>query len=880
MKIKSIQVLEGSNFYSLKPVIKTVVDVEELFDTPTKDINDFNNNLLKIFPGLAKHGCCLGYEGGFLERLEEGTYLPHVLEHSVIELQNILGYDVAFGKARVTENEREYDVIYEYRNEIIATECVRRIVGIFNSLIAGKMPDISEFLPDLKAIAAKTDLGPSTLAIYNAAMKRQIPVKRLGLGSILQLGYGKNQRIVQASMTDGTSCIHADIASDKQLTKRILQKYDIPVPEGEVCYSAVSAVCIAEEVGYPVVVKPLDSNQGKGVSLCLTDEREVREACIKAFKYSKGIIVEKYFEGNDYRILVIGERVAAVAMRRPPTIVGDGIHSVRELVEAENCNILRGEDHEKPLTRLKLDEIAMEVLKKQGITEEYIPKIDEEIKLRENGNLSTGGTAVECTASIHEKNCQIAVKAARAMKLDIAGIDITAKDISLPIGGKNGAVIEVNAAPGLRMHIYPAEGRSIEIADKIIDMLYPDGKASSIPIVSVTGTNGKTTTTRMIAHVLRQSGLTVGMTTTSGTFIDDVCISKGDNTGPNSAKQVLDDKRVEAAVLETARGGIVKRGLGYKLADVGVIVNVSGDHIGMDGIKSIEELAYAKSLVIEAVKQIGHCILNADDKMTPYFMERASTDIILFARSRNNELLREHLKEGGRGVTIVEGNLCLLDGENIIPVIPVNMIQVTMGGLIDCNIENSMAAAAALIGLDVKADAIKKGFLTFLSDYKSNPGRFNIFEIDNFSVMLDYGHNPAGYKSVADFVRKLNCKRLVGIIGVPGDRQNELVAEVGKICANNFDRIYIKEDDDLRGRDAGEIAGIIYEAAIREGMNPSCVDIIYSEGKALEVAIENAKEGDFIAVFYEDYQEVLSIVKSYIHKPEENENIQSKSATA
>jgi len=880
MKIKSIQVLERSNYYSLKPVIKAIIDVDELFDTPTKDIKNFNENLLAIFPGLARHGCCLGYEGGFLERLNEGTYLPHVLEHSVIELQNLLGYDVAFGKARATENPREYTVIYEYRNEIIATECIRRIVGFFNSLINGKMPYSNDFLSDLKAIAAKTDLGPSTMAIYNAAIKRQIPVKRLGLGSILQMGYGRNQRLVQASMTDGTSCIQADIASDKQLTKKILQKYDIPVPEGQVCYSSISAVGIAEEVGYPVVVKPLDSNQGKGVSLCLTDENQVKEACQKAFKYSKGIIVEKYFCGNDYRVLVIGGKVAAVAMRRPPTLKGDGIHSVRELVEAENSNSLRGEDHEKPLTKLKLDEIALEVLKKQGINENYIPRENEEVKLRENGNLSTGGTAVECTSRIHAQNCEIAIMAAKAMKLDIAGIDITAKDISLPIGGGNGAVIEVNAAPGLRMHIYPTEGRSIDIADKIIDLLYPDGKSASIPIVSVTGTNGKTTTSRMIAHVLRQSGLIVGMTTTSGTFIDDVCINKGDNSGPNSAKQVLDDRRVEAAVLETARGGIVKRGLGYDLADVGVIVNVSGDHIGIDGIKSIEELAYAKSLVIEALKEKGHCILNADDRMTPYFMERTKADVILFARNISNELLIKHIENGGVGVTIEDGDLSVLIGESTIPVIPVNLIQVTMGGLIECNIENSMAATAALLGLGVKIEAIKKGLLTFSTDQKNNQGRFNIFELDNFSVMLDYGHNPASYECVADFLRKLKCKRLVGIIGVPGDRQNELAAEVGRICANNFDKIYIKEDVDLRGRDAGEIAGILYEAVIKEGMDSSNVDIIYSEGRALEVAIENAEEGDFITVFYEDYEELLNVINSYIRKPDKNENSKNNSATA
>jgi len=880
MKIKSIHAFEGSNIYSLRPVVKAIVDVEELFDTPTKDIGSFNALLLEVFPGLAMHRCCLGYEGGFKDRLKEGTYLPHVLEHTIIELQNVLGYEVAFGKARSTVNPREYTVVYEYKNEIIAIECVRRVIGMINKIIDGQLPDINECLEDMRGIAAITDLGPSTLAIYSEAKKRQIPVRRLGLGSLLQLGYGKNQRLIQASMTDSPACIEVDIAGDKQLTKKILQRYDIPVPEGQVCYSCISAINVAEEIGYPVVVKPLDSNQGKGVSLCLSNEREVKEACSKAFEFSKGIIVEKYFEGRDYRVLVVGGKVAAVSMRRPPTLLGDGVHTVKDLLELENKNILRGEDHEKPLTKLKLDEIAKEVLKKQGINEYYIPWKGQEVLIRENGNLSTGGTAVDCTDKIHPDNCNIAIRATNCLNLDIAGIDITAKDISSPIGGTNGAVIEVNAAPGLRMHIHPTEGKSVDVANKILDMLYPNNKKASIPIVSVTGTNGKTTTTRMIAYILGQDGLTVGMTTTSGTFIDGECINKGDNTGPNSAQQILCDKRVEAAVLETARGGIVKRGLGYDFADVGVIVNVSEDHIGIDGIRNIEELAFAKSLVIEAVKEDGYCVLNADDKMTPYFMEKAKAEIILFAAEESNEILQKHLQNGGKGVTIENGILVLRNGEKVTPVIAINMIRITMDGLIACNIENSMAATAALFGLGIKVEAIKEGLLNFSPNSINNPGRFNIFDIKDFKVMVDYGHNPSGYKSVANFVKKLDCKRAVGIIGVPGDRQDELVIEVGKICARNFDRLYIKEDIDLRGRDPGEIADILYDTVIKEGMEPANVDIIYSETKALEVAMESAKRGDFIMAFFEDYDEVLKVVEFYKKKYEKIEVVKKEDASA
>jgi cyanophycin synthetase len=863
VQILNIQSFSGRNIYSHKPVIKILIDIGELYKVPTKDLGDFNEKILEYFPGLSKHYCSKGYEGGFVERLNEGTYIGHVAEHLILELQNMLGYDVHYGKTRVVKEPSIYYIVFEYINENCGIECARTVFSFISDILNNKAIDFSTKLSNLKTIAIENDLGPSTKAIYTEAEKRGIPVVRIGNGSMIQLGYGKYSRVIQSSLTDYPSCIAVDTVGNKHLTKGVLRDYMIPVPDGDISQSEEGAVYTAKEIGYPVVVKPLDGNQGKGVSINLKNEQEVRAAFAEAKRFSKFVLVEKYIKGKDYRLLVVGNKLSAAAERRAPAVVGDGIHSILELVEIENSNELRGSDHEKPLTKIKLDCLAKKVLISQGYDEYYIPKVDEVVYLRYNSNISTGGTARDCTYEVHPYNAELAVRAAKVLGLDIAGIDICCEDISEPICKQEGAIIEVNASPGLRMHVYPTIGESRNVASDILDMLFPEGEKYSIPVVSVTGTNGKTTTTRLIAHTLELSGKTVGKTCTNGVFIGEKCLIKGDNTGAVSARILLSNKTIDAAVLETARGGLVRKGLGYDLADVGVITNISEDHLGLDGIDSIEELAFVKALVIEAVKPDGYAVINAEDRFASFFMDRAKSEVILFSKDSHNPILVSHIKQGKRAVYVDGEDLVIAKKGSNIKLARIKDIPITFGGILECNIENCLAAVSALFGLNLPIETIKAGLLSFLPDIGLNPGRFNIFDMGEFKVMLDYGHNPAGFMEVAKFLEKLDAKRLVGVVGMPGDRQDSSLYNAAKIFAGVFDKLYIKEDADLRGREPGEVAGILYEAVIKSGVSKENVEVIYSEGIALEKAILDARPGDMIVMFYENFEAALNIVNEF-----------------
>ncbi|MEN2775455.1 cyanophycin synthetase [Acetivibrio clariflavus] len=875
MQILDIQIFSGRNIYSHKPVIKVLADIGELYKYPTKDIKGFNEKILEYLPGLKKHYCSLGYEGGFLERLNEGTYIGHVAEHMIIEIQNMLGYDVHYGKTRVEREPSVYYIVYEYINERCGIECARTIFEIINEILNNEEVDFSAKLEKLRQIAVEYDLGPSTKAIYVEAKKRGIPVTRIGNGSIIQLGYGKYSRLIQASLTDSPSCISVDIVSNKDITKKILRDYMIPVPDGDITHSVEGAIFTAKNIGFPVVVKPLDGNQGKGVTVNVNTEEEVKIAFMEAKKYSNSVLVEEYINGNDYRLLVVGNKVSAAAERRPPFVTGDGIHTIWELVEIENSNELRGVDHEKPLTKIKLDDLAKKVLHSQGCDENYIPKDNEVIFLRYNSNISTGGTARDCTEEVHPLNAELAVKAAKALGLDIAGIDVCCEDISKPLYEQKGAIIEVNASPGLRMHIYPSAGESRNVAEDIINMMFPEGKEHSIPIVSVTGTNGKTTTTRLIAHVLKVQGKRVGMTTTSGIYIDGQCLMKGDNTGSVSARLLLSNKTIDAAVLETARGGIIRKGLGYDLADVGVITNISEDHLGIDGVNTLEDLAFVKSLVIEAVKSDGYAVINADDKFADYFLKRARSEVILFSKDKHNPLLNNHIEQGKMAVFIENDEIIMINKGIKMHLIKVQDIPITFSGMLECNIENCLAAVSALLGLNMPLEIIERGLKTFLPDTDLNAGRFNIFNMGEFKVMLDYGHNPAGIQEVVKFIKKLEAKRFVGVVGMPGDRQDSSISKAARICAGAFDRLYIKEDSDLRGRDAGEVAQIFYDAIIKCGVPKENVEIVYSEGKALEKAILDAQPGDFIVMFYEDFKTSLDIINE-LRAEIQNNNVKAE----
>jgi len=856
IKICDLVTYRGRNIYSHRPVMKLVVDIGCCCSVPTKDIDGFNEKLLKAFPGLKSNCCGLGYAGGFLDKLKEGTYLAHVLEHVILEMQFMLGYDVRYGKTRLKRAPSVYYLVYEYENEVCGLECGKAAVFILNCFISGQDIQTGELLEYLKKVSLEAELGPSTTAIVNEAKRRGIPCTRIGSESLVRLGYGRHSRIIESTLTDATSCIAADISCNKHLTKAILSEHHIPIPYGKVVYSEISAVIAARQIGFPVVLKPFDGNQGKGVFLDLTSDEDVKRAFKEAAALSAGILVEKYIKGRDFRVLVVGDKVSAVSERLPAMVTGDGVRTVRELVDDVNRDPNRGESHEKPLTKIKLDSVAAAMLEKNGLSADSVPDKGRVVKLRANGNLSTGGTAVDCTDIIHPENAELAVMAAKAIGIDIAGIDFVTPDISRSILQNEGAIVEVNTAPGIRMHIYPSAGRPRDVAKDIVDHLFPTEQSYKFPIVSVTGTNGKTTTVRLIAHTLSLSGKTVGYTSTSGTFIGQKCLYKGDHSGPRSAGTLLSDKTIDCAVLETARGGILREGLGYDLSDVGMVLNIAEDHLGCDGTDTLEDLAFVKSLVTEAVKKEGFAVFNADDAMTPYLMKRTKARVILFSKNPPAE------KAGGDGgiirVYVEDGWITVRNGRIRLKVARVADVPITCSGKIACNVENALAAASALYALGLPSKDIAAGLHSFCD----NTGRFNLYSLDGFFVMLDYGHNLPGYEQVVEACKGMGFERVTGVIGMPGDRSDDAVRAVGRFCASAFSRIYIKEDRDGRGRKPNEVAKLFYDEITACGFDKGKVKIVLDELEALKEAVAGAQKGELIVVFYENLEPLRDYLES------------------
>lgn len=862
MKIISSYAYKGRNIYSHKPVVKMTIDLAEYYDTPTKDIDGLNGFLTNLLPGLKKHSCSRGYEGGFIERLEEGTYLAHVIEHVSIELQNMLGYDVSFGKAFKGDKDNIYNVVYTYINELAGIEVGRIAVDLINCFIEGKDFDFDKEMKELKAKCVKTDLGVSTSMIMKEAEKRGIPVIKIGDGSLLQLGYGKNSRLIQATLSDNSTCIAVDIACNKTLAKSIMAEYGLPVPEGKVVSSENELLQYCMTIGFPVVIKPNFGSHGIGVSINLRTPEEALNAYRIATEYEDTILVEKFIKGNHYRLLVVGDRMVAAALRLAAHVIGDGESTIEELIERENReNPLRGEDHEKPLTKIVVDKVVLAYLEKQRKTLQYVPKKGETVFLRENDNLSTGGIAIDVTDEVHPENAKMAVMAAKVIGLDIAGVDITVSDISIPLDKSNGAIIEINAAPGIRMHHFPSKGQGRNVADEIVKLLCPEGKDVSIPVISVTGTNGKTTTVRMISHILRTMGKNVGMTNTDGVYFNEECLKRGDNTGPISARTVLMDKRIDYAVLETARGGIVNRGLGYDLADVGVITNIQEDHLGIDGIYDMEDMAFVKALIIEAVKNDGYAVLNADDEYCMKIKDRTKANLILFSVNGDNEYFNNHIRRGGIGFFADDNNLYFCQGNKTTTLMSIDQIPAAMGGILRHNVYNALAAASGAYGLGIEIEDIIKGLSTFESNEKDNPGRFNQFDVNGVKVIIDYGHNIDGYKNVLNSLKKMKKKKLIGVIGVPGDRTDSSTIAIGEMSGNFFDRIYIKEDKDKRNRKPGEIAALLKKGCQMGAIPESEITVELSEEKALEMAIAAAEPDDIIVVFYEEYEPLVRVVE-------------------
>ncbi|MCF6096203.1 cyanophycin synthetase [Thermovorax subterraneus] len=867
MKIVDIRALEGPNIYSPKPVIRMLVDIGRWDDVSTKDLKGFKERLLKKLPGLALHHCCFDRPGGFLIRLDECTYFPHVIEHVALELLNLLGQDVKFGRARWWEK-TTYSVVFGYEGKYAALEAGKLAVRLVEELLNGKDVNLAEELSKIERYSAEKELGPSTSAIEMEAKSRGIPVTRIGDGSLLILGYGAFQKRVEATLTNQTSCVAVDIACDKILTKRMLTLVGIPVPDGIAVYTEEEAVKAAEEIGYPVVVKPIDGNQGKGVSLNLKNEKEVIEAFRIASEYSPKVLVEKYIRGRHYRLLVVGGKFICAAERIPARVVGDGRHSIRELIEMTNSDPRRGEGHEKPLTKIKIDPVVLRVLAKHGYTLDSIPENGQVVFLRENCNLSTGGTARDVTDLVCPENRTLAERAAATVGLDVAGIDVTTEDISVPIEKSGGAVIEVNAAPGIRMHLYPSEGESRPAAKAIVDMLFP-GDPPKFPLVAVTGTNGKTTTVRMIAAILAHHGLKVGMTCTDGVYIGGHCVKKGDCSGPESARMVLLDPSVEAAVLEIARGGLIRGGLSYDKADVGIITNITGDHLGQDGVHTLEDLIFVKSLVAEQVKPEGYAVLNADDIASVEVRKRLKGNVIFFSLEEDNLVLRKHLSEGGRGIYLKDGVIVLHSEKGVLPLIKITEIPATIGGKAKHNAQNVLAAAAAGWALDVPLDTIKNALLAFECDERNNPGRLNIIESGSVRIILDYGHNPAALEAVIATAKSMNPARMIGVIASPGDRMDDAIVMLGQVAGRGFQRLVVKEDEDLRGRKPGEVASLLVKGALSAGLKKEQIDVILKESEAIAFALENAQEGDLVVIFYEKYETALKAIKEALKSHKE-----------
>lgn len=857
MQIVSVRVLEGPNIYSYRPVIRIKLDLGRYDNVPSSSLPGFTDRLTTLLPGLNEHYCSRGYQGGFVERLHEGTYLAHIFEHTALELQRMSGSDVSFGKARSTSVPGLYDVIIGFHNKQAGIKAVYMTEKILVDVLSGQATDVEKCVKTIRQAGEEFELGPSTAAIYRAAKVRGIPVRRINDENLLVLGYGFKQQRVWATTTGRTGALATDLACDKNLTKHILAEGCIPTPYGTVANSLPETLDAFAAAGGPVVVKPLAGNQGKGVSIGLTSAAEVERAYSLARQFDEKVIIEEYIAGRQYRFCVVNGKMVAAAERIPAHVIGDGKHTIDELVGLVNKDPSRGEGHEKPLTKITIDGISVTVLAKQGFTPQSIPAAEQVVYVRENANLSTGGTAVDVTDTVHPDNIHMVERAARLIGLDIAGIDVVTQDITKPIAEDTGAVIEVNAAPGIRMHHYPSAGQPRDVAGAMVDALFPEGENGRIPIIAITGTNGKTTVTRLISHIWHAAGYKVGMTSTDGIYIDGRCIQAGDTTGPASACTVLADPTVEVAVLETARGGIMRAGLAFDQCDIGIVTNITEDHLGQDGLEDLEGLAYVKSLVVEIVRPDGYSLINADDPYVAAMVNRSGGEIVYFSTEPDNIVIRRHLGIGGKAFFVKENTIYAAQGKTAKPICSVTDIPITFGGIAVHNLQNAVIAAAACYCKGVPLSFIKQGLATFAE----NPGRLTLMPIGDYRVCIDYGHNPAGYQALINTVRKMGAKRLVGVIAAPGDRRDDVIINVGRIAGYGFDSLYIKEDSDLRGRKRGEVAELLRQGVIDAGMAADNIATILAEEEALQVAMEQALPGDIIVVFYEKYRTVLSTVE-------------------
>lgn len=870
MKILKIQALRGPNIWSIsrKKLIQMRLDLEEMEQFPTDKIEGFAERIEAMFPTMYEHRCSEGEAGGFFSRVRRGTWMGHVIEHIALEIQTLAGMETGFGRTRETKVPGIYNVVFSYTEENVGLFAAESSVKIAEALIAGTAYDFEADIQEMREIREKVRLGPSTGSIVEEAVSRDIPWIRLGTNSLVQLGYGINQMRFQATITCKTSNIAVDIACNKEETKRLLDAASIPVASGSICVDLDDLEATIAKIHYPIVLKPLDGNHGKGASINITNWEDAVEGLAYAQKYSRRVIVERFITGFDFRVLVIDNKLVAAAKRVPAHIIGNGKSTIQELIAIVNEDPRRGYGHENVLTQIDVDRDTLDLLKKAEMTLETVARNGEIVYLKSTANLSTGGTSVDVTDMMHPENIFLAERISRIIGLDVCGVDIMAENLTQPLKENGGCILEVNAAPGFRMHLAPSEGLPRNVAAPVIDMLYPPGKPSRIPIIAVTGTNGKTTTTRLLAHIVKNNGFKVGFTTSDGIYIQNHLMEKGDTTGPISAEYILKDPTVEFAVLETARGGILRSGMGFSRCDIAVITNIQEDHLGLNDIHNLKDLARVKSTVAESVKKEGWAVLNGDDPECIEIGAKLKCNVAYFSMDEEQPFIKKLSKEGRIVAVYENGFLTVKKGEWKIRVERVSHVPLTLGGKAKFMIANALAATLASYLWGFKTEDISLSLQTFIPGVAQTPGRMNIFEFKKFKVLIDFAHNPSGYLGIEDYLSSVEAHKKIGIIAGVGDRRDEDIRECAKIAGRMFDHIIIRQEKHLRGRTEQELIDLILEGIALSGETVT-YEIIPKEVEAIRHAINSAEEGTFITALSDVVTNAIDIVQHYLDKENE-----------
>ena len=856
--------MSGPNYWSANrhKLIVMLLDLEDMEQKPTDKIPGFLERLSAFMPTLYEHRCSEGVPGGFFTRIKEGTWMGHVIEHIALELQTLAGMDTGFGRTRETTDKGVYHVVFSYQEAKAGIYTAKAAVKMAQALADNVPYDLEEDIQNLREIRENERLGPSTGSIVDEAIRRKIPYIRLNRHSLVQLGYGVNQCRVQATIASTTSSIAVEIACDKEETKNLLEAAEISVPSGRIIYDEEDLQNTINKIGYPIVTKPVNGNHGKGATTNIRNWEDAVAGLKAAKVYGRAVICEKFITGRDFRVLVINYKFVAAALRTPAAVTGDGKHTIQQLIDIVNTDPRRGYGHEKVLTAIKIDDFTMDMLAKKDYTLDTILKKNEELWLKPTANLSTGGTATDVTDFVHPTNVFMCERIARIIGLNICGIDIMADDLSVPIKENGGAVLEVNAAPGFRMHLDPTEGLPRNVAEPVIDMLYPPGATARIPIIAVSGTNGKTTTTRLIAHIVKQMGHKVGYTTTDGVYIQNQLMMTGDCTGPVSAEFVLRDPTVDYAVLECARGGILRAGLGFHNCDVAVVTNVAADHLGLGGIDTIEKLAKVKAVAAHTVFPKGYAILNADDDLVYNMHKDLECKVAYFSLHEDSKRIAKHCAKGGLAAIYENGYVTILKGSWKIRIEKVTNIPLTFSGMAEFNIANVLAATLAAYVQEFKPEDIRQALQTFVPSPALTPGRMNMFHFRNYSVMLDYAHNTHGLLAIGKYVKTVDASVKVGIIAGVGDRRDEDIISLGEAAASIFDEIIIRQDKHLRGRTDQAIIDLMTQGIHNVDKNKK-ITVIQKETAAIDYAFEHAVKDSFIVITSDVIPDALEQVKMY-----------------